>query len=418
MREHLFSERRRLLKYLSVAAGGLALTACSNEPEPGRYTQTDIDRLAQQRSLEALSRGKGPFGLQRYRGYRGLSALPWFDLDERGALVCTDENVPYAIDVHSHLGMSVLFKPELNLAASSERVRHLLDCDGMTPGCDLDLDIYINGNFSEDALADLGSGTRAQGLWGSASSRTHTIPNLLDEMDAMRVAHSLILPIKLGLPFGDDLTEQWRGAISAAGAADRLGCGLSVHPRSKQRIEQLREYAASGARVVKLHPTVQRFYPDDPDVMALYEEAAALGLVVFFHGGRAGIEPASRLRYAMPRHYKGVLTNFPDLQVIIGHAGARDGAAMLDLALRHDNAWLGVHGQSVTNLDTIIRRTGGRRLLFGTDWPWYHIGATLAKVLICTEGSHRRNVRSAILRDNALALFPELNQIRTWHHPS
>ncbi len=81
---------------------------------------------------------------------------------------------------------------------------------------------------------------------------------------------------------------------------------------------------------------------------------------------------------------------------------------MLELALRYPNAWLGLHGQGVTRLENIIERTGGERLLFGTDWPFYHIGASLAKVLICTDTANRRQLRQRILRDNVWALFPEL----------
>lgn len=404
------TKRRQLLRRLIMgSAGAAALPGCSDDPGK-RYKQRDIDLLAQQRREETAASGKGPYGTLRYRGYRGLAELPWFDLDEEGRLLCSDERIPLAIDVHSHLGISVLFEPELDLQAHTPRVRHLLDCDRGAPGCALDLDVYINSNFGADELDDLSATLRAQGLWGSEVTATHTIPNLLHEMDAMRVEHAVILPIKLGLPFGDRLTENWRSAIAEAGVSDRLHGGLSVHPRDGNRLQELRRLAASGARVMKLHPTVQKFYPDDPELMTLYEEADALGLVVFFHGGRAGIEPEARLRYAMPRHYEAVLSNFPRLQVVLGHAGARDSEAMVELALRHDNAWLGVHGQGVTRLDSIIQRTGGARLLFGTDWPWYHIGATLAKVLLCTQRSDRRDLRQRILRDNALTLFPELSQ--------
>ena len=142
--------------------------------------------------------------------------------------------------------------------------------------------------------------------------------------------------------------------------------------------------------------------------MPLYAEAERLGLVIFFHGGRAGIEPESRHRYALPRHYEAVLADFPQLQVILGHAGARDSEGMLALALKYDNAWLGIHGQSVSHLNEMINRTGGERMLFGTDWPFYHIGASLAKVLICTQRADRHGIRRKILRENALALLPEL----------
>lgn len=43
---------------------------------------------------------------------------------------------------------------------------------------------------------------------------------------------------------------------------------------------------------------------------------------------------------------------------------------MLSLARRYPNAWLGIHGQAVSALDTMIEKSGGERPLFGTDWPF------------------------------------------------
>ncbi len=396
--------RRRLLGVTAATVGTLALGACGRAPGE-RYNDADVALLARQREEEAAASGKGPFGRQVYRGYRGLVELPWFGLDGDGQLVITDDSVPLAVDVHGHLGMSVLFRPHLDLTAQTPRVRHLLDCDEPGNECDLDLDVYANTNFSPAALDALQSHTVAQGLWGSEFSATQTAPNLLREMDAMRVEHTLLLPIKLGLPFGDRLTEDWRTAVKSAGLGERLHVGLSVHPEDEDAPAQLREQARRGGRIVKLHPTVQRFYPDDPRVMPLYEECERLGLVVFYHGGRAGIEPDSSHPYAMPRHYEGPLRDFPGLNFILGHAGARDNAAMVDLAVRYDNAWLGIHGQSVSNLATMIERTGGQRLLFGTDWPFYHLGMSLAKVLLATQGPGGAGPRRMILRENAVALF-------------
>lgn len=401
--------RRQFLLGSGVTACGLGLSGCDPVPAK-RYNEADIVTLARQRTSEKARSGKGPYGSQIYSGYRGLAKLPWFELDKDGNLYCNDDDVPYSIDVHCHLGMSVLFRPHLDLVAATSRVKHLLDCDATDPGCPLDLDIYINGNFSDQALDDLTMSTIAQGVWGSPFTKTQTIPNLLREMESMRVQQAMLLPIKLGLPFGDQLEQDWFAAVNAAAAEQQLHVGLSVYPGDATAVTQMRQAAARGGRIIKLHPTVQRFYPDEPALMALYAEAQALGLVVFFHGGRAGIEPESSHQFAMPRHYEAALAEYPNLQFILGHAGARDSEAMIALARRYDNAWLGIHGQSVTMLETMIQSTDSDRLLFGTDWPFYHLGASLAKVLITTEVSSRRTLRQKILRDNALRLFPGLWQ--------
>ena len=399
-------DRRKFLRQLGTwiggAGAGLSLTGC-DPPDASRYTEADIALLAQQIENERANSGTGPFGIQRFKGYRGLAELPWFELGDDGVLRCVDDEIPKAIDMHCHFGMSVLFKPNLDLHARTDRVRHLLDCDENDPGCDLDLDIYINGNFTENHLSQLRSETIAQGLWGSSAAKTQTIPNLLDEMDATRVEKAVILPIAFGFPFGDDQTETWHQAIAESTASNRFVKGASVHPDDDNAVTKLEVFAQAGARVIKLHPTMQAFYPDEPRLSKIYEAAERLGLVVFFHGGRAGIEPESRHPFALPRHYEGALSDFPKLQFVIGHGGARDAEAMLDLALRYENAWLGIHGQGVTHLDRMIRRTGGERMLFGTDWPFYHLAATLAKVLIVTEA--RSDVRHAILRGNAERLL-------------
>lgn len=396
--------RRNAIKIALATGLPLSVLGCSDDVSPEQYTQADKDLMARQQELERQNSGKGPFGKHVYQGYRGLADLPWFELDSEQRLVCVDESIPKAIDVHCHLGMSVLFEPELDLLKEHPRTRHLLDCDDTNPGCDLDLDIYVNGNFSEEALSFLTKTIDAQGLWGSDYAETQTIPNLLREMDAMRVERSVLLPIEFGFWFGDRQTEKWRDAVARANT-DRLISGFSVSPDDKNAIADMERHVKAGARVMKLHPPVQRFFPDDPSLDELYTRAAELGVIVFYHGGRAGIESEAAHPYAMPRHYEATFKNHPNLQCVIGHGGARDGDAMLELALKYDNVWLGTHGQGITHLDKMIEATNGERLLFGTDWPFYHVGASLAKVLITTDTPGRSIIREKLLRTNALELL-------------
>jgi predicted TIM-barrel fold metal-dependent hydrolase len=393
-------DRRTFVRLAGGALAGACLPACSDEP---RYTDEDRAVLSDQKRAERERSGRGPLGKHVYRGYRGLAELPWFELDSQGRLVMVDDAVPAAIDFHAHFGISLLFAPDIDLQARPERVRHLLDCDGEEPGCPLDLDVYINANFRDEDLSKLRRGAVAQGTIGSAAAKTHTMPALLQEMDDMNVGQAVILPIAFGLPFGDDLAERWLDAIESSQESARFVPGASVVPGDPDAIEKLRGYAARGARVVKLHPTMQRFAPDAPEAMEIYAECGRLGLPILFHAGRAGIEPESSHGFAVARHYEPMLAEFPDVDFILGHAGARDVERMLPIAKRHPNAWLEIHGQGLTTLGTLLAELGPERLLFGTDWPFYHLGATLAKVLLVTQ--ERPDARQAILRDNALRLL-------------
>jgi hypothetical protein len=299
--------------------------------------------------------------------------------------------------------MSLLLAPQLDLLARSERVEHMLDCDAEEPGCPLDLDVYINANFRPADLRSLQWNALAQLLWGSRKAATQTIPNLIDEMDASCVAQAMILPIAFGLPFGDDLTERFMSAIERADVGDRLLPGASVHASDPHAVEKLRRYAGAGARIVKLHPAGARFFPDADEMFPIYRACGELGLPVIFHGGRAGIEPEYAHQFTLIRHYEGALRAFPEVQFVLGHAGARDVEDAIALAARYPNVWLGIHGQGVTMLSRLIEEIGPDRLLFGSDWPFYHLAATLAKVLLVTEG--RPDIRHALLRGNAARLL-------------
>ncbi len=383
---------------------GAALTAiCLPGCTGGDYTDEDAAQLERQKREEAERSGHGPYGALRFRGYRGLAQLPYFQLDGDGRLRVTVKDMPRAIDFHTHLGTALLFAPALDLQRSTPRVQYFLDCDREQPGCDLDLDVYINANFTAAAHRELTRETVAQLLFGGRAAQTHTVPNLLAEMDASGVEQAAVLAIAAGLPFGDDLTTTWMEAIRQAHADARLLPFASVHPRDGGWREKLRAFARRGARGVKIHPEMQRLFPDEPGAMEIYAECQQLGLPVIFHGGRSGIEPGFMRQYAVMRRYVPPIAAFPRVQFVLGHAGARDVAAAIPLAQRHANVWLEIAGQGVTQLHDLLLQVGADRLLFGTDWPFYPLAATLAKVLIVTEG--QPSARAAILRGNAERVF-------------
>jgi hypothetical protein len=392
-------ERRELLR-LGVGLAALGAAAGCGPERP--YSAADAESLAEQERRERERSGGGPDGRLRFRGYRGLAELPWFEPAPGGGLRLAVE-LPPVFDVHVHLGMALLFAPALDLGRRTQRVHYLLDCDAAEPPCEIDLDVYVNSNFDAAARSRLRRELLAQGLWGSRAAATHTVPNLLAEMDALGIARAALLPIAFGLPFRDRLTESWLIAVERSGAGARLWPGASVHPRDPEKLVKLRGYAARGARIVKLHPAGQRCYADEPGALEIYAECERLGLPVLLHAGRAGLEPESVLGYNLPRHLEGALAAFPRLPFVLGHAGARDAGAVLALARAHPNAWLDVHGQAAGVLREILDALGPERLLFGSDWPWYPQALSLAKVLLVTEG--RPEARRAVLGGNAERLF-------------
>ena len=367
------------------------------------YTAADREALDRQRRDETERTGTGPLGPLRYRGYRGLAELPYFELAPDGTLRLAID-IPPAIDLHTHFGIALLLAPAIDLAARTPRTHYYLDCDREDPGCELDLDVYQNANFSAAALTELTAQVRDQMLpWGGSAARTHTLANLLAELDAMKFQRAAVLGMAIGLPFGDHLTEQWMDAIERSPAPDRFVPFASVHPRDAGWRAKLAAFAARGARGVKLHPEMMRFAPDDPEAMQIYAECERLGLPVIFHAGRSGIEPESIRPYALIRHYVPAIAAYPRVQFLLGHAGARDVDDALAAAQQYPNVWLEIACQGATQLSGLLSALGAERLLFGSDWPFYPLAATLAKVLLVTEG--KPEARAAILGGNAERMF-------------
>ena len=100
-----------------------------------------------------------------------------------------------------------------------------------------------------------------------------------------------------------------------------------------------------------------------------------------------------------------LLRHFYERGIDEGRAGHRYSFRdkLIALAQQHDNVWLDAHGQGLSNLRRLIDGVGAERVFFGSDWPWYPIAASLAKILIVTEGD--QTVRDLILAENARTFF-------------
>jgi uncharacterized protein len=382
--------RRELLRALLLAAAAPAAFACG----PDDYT--DADRATLDRRI-AEGRAATEHSAHRYAGYAGLAQLPYFDLDPSGRLRLAVSDLPPAIDMHAHLAIGAFLAPRVDLQKQSDEVRYFLSCPA--DRCTLDLESYLNEHFSDAGRWMLRVDTLRQLLDGGWAAKTHTIPNLIDEMDRCGIAQSAALPFVLGVPFRDDLADWWMDEINAARASARILAFASVHPDHPDAIPELRRLAARGARGVKLHPEVQRFFPDSAPAMAVYEECQALGLPVIFHAGRSGLEAESWRKYALIRRFAPAARTFPKLPFLFGHGGARDVDDAIELARQHPNVLLETASLGVSALRRAKDSLGHERIVFGTDWPWYPQAVTLAKVLILTEGDDR--ARHAILRGNA-----------------
>ena len=126
-----------------------------------------------------------------------------------------------------------------------------------------------------------------------------------------------------------------------------------------------------GAIGLKLYPSYQWFYPNDQALYPLYAKAAELGVPVAFHTGSSTFV-GSRIKYAQPIHLDDVAVDFPELVILMAHAGRPFWYAEAEwLVKRHPNVYIDLAGlppkrllQYLPDLERIAPK-----VLFGSDWP-------------------------------------------------
>ncbi len=327
-----------------------------------------------------------------FENLAALSRLPWFDLhDDR--LVVSDRSVGPVIDMHSHIALAYLLPMRVDVHRATEHTEHYLPAC-----CPIDFEVYQNRNFTPEALSALKRDLTLGSLRRGGMRATHTVPNLVREMDELGIVHSVLLPIDL--PY---ISNNAAHALAAARREPRLRPFGSVHPIVDRVGLRLDEQAHEGALGVKMHPAVQLMAPNHPRALALYRQCAERNLPVLWHCGPVGIELASGRRRSQVALYEQAIAEQPRTRFVLGHAGALQMEAALDLACRYPNVWLELSGQSLANVRTILDRADPARVVYGSDWPFYHQALGIAKVLMATVG--REALRAPVLYGNAAALL-------------
>ena len=126
-------------------------------------------------------------------------------------------------------------------------------------------------------------------------------------------------------------------------------------------------------------------------------------MIVLWHCGPVGIEPALGRYLSQVRWYEEPIAQNPRTQFVLGHSGALQMDEALRLQKTYPNVWLETSSQGLSNIRRIVREGDPKRVVFGTDWPFYHQAISLAKVLIATEGD--AELRELVLRGNAVRLL-------------
>lgn len=194
---------------------------------------------------------------------------------------------------------------------------------------------------------------------------------------------------------------------------DRLLPVGSVNPLvQRDAVGELRRILDRGLRMVKIHPPHQLFAAnayrfDLPALGEIYGECESRGIPVMIHTGTS-VFPRARNVYADPMPVDDVAVDFPELRLILAHAGRPlHGDTAFFLARRHANVMLDVSGIPPKALPKALPRLPdiAKKVLWGTDWPSPGVISMRANVDEFLALGYSDEVVAAVLGGNASRLF-------------
>ena len=206
----------------------------------------------------------------------------------------------------------------------------------------------------------------------------------INELDESGVDATVIFVADYGLRLGEPtFTIEGENRLSAEmGRAypNRLIPFFGIDPRRDNAVDAFERAVTDwNMKGLKIHTTVG-FFPHDRVVYPFYEICVARNLPVTFHSGPMPSPLVSR--YAQPLHFDEVAADFPELTIIMGHAGRAAWPEALNIAQMKPNIYLELSTwqahfdypeDAIKAIYRMCQTIGVERVLWGSDNPgWRH----------------------------------------------
>jgi predicted TIM-barrel fold metal-dependent hydrolase len=199
-------------------------------------------------------------------------------------------------------------------------------------------------------------------------------------------------------------------------APDRLIAFGSVHPRfTHDPAGETGRILDMGIRGLKFHPLHQIFPMNayrtggpGEGIGGVLRVAEERGVPVMVHTGTS-VFPGARNVYADPMPCDDVAVDFPELDLILAHAGRPLHAdTAFFLARRHRKVWLELSGIPPRRILDYLPRLSelADKCLWGSDWPGPGIPDLRRNVEEFLELEIPEGVKRRVLDQNARRLFP------------
>jgi uncharacterized protein len=279
----------------------------------------------------------------------------------------------------------------------------------------IDVHTHVQLSVADQPEEAEGEGFAAMAKYFKAGKVTRfTVPMLAQYYRERRMAAVVFTVDSVHLTGKDPHPPNEEIAEQAAEHSDVLIPFASVDPhRGAEGVRLARRLVTEhGVRGFKFHPTSQGFFPDDRMAYPLYEVLQEHGMVALFHTGQTGAgagRPGGgglRLKYSNPMAVDDVAADFPDLKIILAHPSFPWQDEALSVAMHKPGVHIDLSGwspkyfppQLVQYANTLLKD----KVLFGSDFPMITPERWLEDF---AKADFRDEVRPKILKDNAARLF-------------
>lgn len=164
---------------------------------------------------------------------------------------------------------------------------------------------------------------------------------------------------------------------------ERLIGFLSLDPTQPGWQDEMRDgHQRLGLRGIKIMPMYAGFFPHDERIDPLWEYVSKHRLPVLLHTGTTFVSQAP-LEHTLPRHIDVVARRFPDAKIIMAHLGHPYEGECIAVIRKHDNVYADISAlhyrpfQFYHSLMLVQEYGVWHKLLFGTDYPFTTVNATL-----------------------------------------
>ena len=135
---------------------------------------------------------------------------------------------------------------------------------------------------------------------------------------------------------------------------------------------------------IKIHPSFHGCSADDDRYAPVWQLAAEARVPILTHSWDFSEQNPAQ-KYSFPGRFEKFVAEYPDVTLILGHAGGRYGGhvAAADLAGRYPGVFLDLAGDCYTLglVDYLVERVGPDKVLFGSDLTWIDPRTQLGMIL-------------------------------------